>query len=64
MTKVPLINNHFKCEWIKLSNQKIAIDRIDKTHAPTVCSLQKAPFRIKDTERSNTKDQKDIPHKQ
>lgn len=56
MTKVPLINNHFKCEWIKLSNQKIAIERIDKTHAPTVCSLQKAPFRFKDTKRSNTKD--------
>ena len=40
-----LISNYYKCEWIKLLNQKVETDRMDKKQNPTICCLQDIGFR-------------------
>lgn len=47
---VLLINNYFKCKWIK--SISIEMDIMDKkTHDPIMCSLKVTHFRYKDANR-------------
>ena len=56
-SKSLLTSNYFKCKWIKLSNQKTEIDRMNKKpYDPTICSLQETHLRSKDTNRLKEKD--------
>ena len=50
-----LINNYFKCKWIKLSNQKMEIGRMDKiTWFNSMLSTSNS-FEVKDTKRLKVK---------
>ena len=55
-----LISKCFKCEWVKFSNQKTEIRKMDffKKHDSTIFCLLQTHFRSKDTNSSKWKNRK------
>ena len=56
------INNYFKCQWIKCSNQKTQTVKWIQKQDPYIRCLQETHFRPKDTYRLKVRGWKNIFH--
>ena len=56
------IDNYFKCEWIKCSNQKTQACWIGTKTDPYICCLQETHFRPRDTYRLKVRRWKKLFH--
>lgn len=68
------INNHSKCNWIELNNEKAQKEWVDEfkkktkninnnkkpNQDPTVCCLQKTHYSLKDTHKLRVKGQRTL----